>query len=144
MKSAARWMRTREQQLAKQGVAVSRNNHILAFGEVFETSLTFSDSINSFSILSRKVWSGAKTSPRGPLLGAKTGPPGPDIDAIFIGPAEYEVSSAQRKCHLAVKICQRNDMDACVESVSDGSEEGGDPIDKSTRCYPLGCMEGRK
>ena len=48
--SAVRWMSTREQQLAKQRVAVSRNDYILAFGEVFETSLTFWDSINSFSV----------------------------------------------------------------------------------------------
>ena len=37
MKSAARWMSTREQRLVKQGVAVLRNNHILVFGKVFET-----------------------------------------------------------------------------------------------------------
>ena len=46
----ARWMSAREQRIAKQRVAVSRNDHILAFGEVFETSLTFWDSMNSFSI----------------------------------------------------------------------------------------------
>ena len=40
----------REQQLAKQRVAVSRNDYILTFGEVFETSLTFWDSMNSFSV----------------------------------------------------------------------------------------------
>ena len=43
-------MSTREQRLAKQRVAVSRNDHILAFGEVFETTLTFWDSLNSFSV----------------------------------------------------------------------------------------------
>ena len=43
-------MSTREQQLAQQRVAVSRNDHILAFGEVFETLLTFWDSMNSFSV----------------------------------------------------------------------------------------------
>ena len=47
MKFAARWI---EQRLVKQRVAISRNDHILAFGEVFETSLTFWDSINSLSI----------------------------------------------------------------------------------------------
>ena len=52
MKFVARWMSTREQQLAKQRVAVSRNDHILAFGEVFETSLTFWNSFNiHFAIL---------------------------------------------------------------------------------------------
>ena len=80
-------------------------------------------------MLSRKFWSGSKTGPGGPLLGAKTGPPGPDIDAI-IGPAENKVSSAQRKCHPTVRICQRSDMDACVESVSDGTEERGDLIEE--------------
>ena len=40
----------REQQLAKQRVAILRNDHILAFGEVFEISLTFWDSLKSFSI----------------------------------------------------------------------------------------------
>ena len=45
-------MSTREQRLAKQRVAVSRNDHILAFGEVFETSLTFWNSFNvRFAIL---------------------------------------------------------------------------------------------
>ena len=42
----ARWMNTREQQLVKQRVAVSRNNHILVFCEVFKTSLTFQNSFN--------------------------------------------------------------------------------------------------
>ena len=37
----------REQQLAKQRMTISKNDHILAFGEVFETSLT---SWNSFII----------------------------------------------------------------------------------------------
>lgn len=42
-----------------------------------------------------------------------------------------------------------NDMDACVESMSDGGEEGGDLIKEvyeymTQRRYPLGCMEGRK
>ena len=42
-------MSTREQQLVKQRMAISRNHHIFAFGEVFETSLT---SFNiSFAIL---------------------------------------------------------------------------------------------
>ena len=50
MKSATRWMSTREQRLAKQRVTILRNDHILAFGEVFETSLTFCDSVNSFSV----------------------------------------------------------------------------------------------
>ena len=50
MKSTATWMSTREQQLVKQRVAVSRNDYILTFGEVFETSLTFWDSMNSFSV----------------------------------------------------------------------------------------------
>ena len=50
MKSAARWMSTREQQLVKQGVAVTRNVHNLAFGKVFETSLTFWGSMNYFSV----------------------------------------------------------------------------------------------
>ena len=43
-------MSMREQQLAKQRVAISRNDYILTFGEVFETSLTFWDSMNSFSV----------------------------------------------------------------------------------------------
>ena len=49
VKSAVRWMSTRmkEQRLANQRVAISRNDHILTFGEVFETSLTF---WNSFSV----------------------------------------------------------------------------------------------
>ena len=50
MKFAARWMSMREQRLAKQRVTVSRNDPILTFGEVFETSLTFWDSMNSFSV----------------------------------------------------------------------------------------------
>ena len=50
MKSVARSTSAREQQLAKQRVAVSRNDHILTFGEVFETLLTFWDSMNSFSV----------------------------------------------------------------------------------------------
>ena len=42
-----------------------------------------------------------------------------------------------------------NDMNACVESVSDGGEEGGDLVEEVYKymmqwCYPLGCMEGRK
>ena len=49
MKSAERSMSMREQQLAKQRMAVSRNHHILTFSEVFETSLT---SWNSFNTLS--------------------------------------------------------------------------------------------
>ena len=40
----------REQRLVKPRVAVLRNDHILAFGEVLETSLTFWDSMNSFSV----------------------------------------------------------------------------------------------
>ena len=48
MKSVARLMSTREQQLAKQRVGISRNDHILAVSEVLETSLTF---WNSFSML---------------------------------------------------------------------------------------------
>ena len=36
-----------EEQLAKQRMVVLGNDHILAFGKVFETSLTF---LNSFSI----------------------------------------------------------------------------------------------
>ena len=47
MKSVARSVSTREQQLAKQRMAVTRNGHIFAFGEVFETSLT---SWNSFNV----------------------------------------------------------------------------------------------
>ena len=50
-------MSTREQRLAKQRVAVSRNDHILAFSEVFETSLTFCDSVNSFSTTSCRATS---------------------------------------------------------------------------------------
>ena len=39
-----------------------------------------------------------------------------------------------------------NDMNACVESVSDGGEEGGDLVEEvykymMQRCYPLGCMK---
>ena len=42
-----------------------------------------------------------------------------------------------------------NDIDACMESMSDGGEEGGDLIKEvyeymTQRRYPLGCMEGRK
>ena len=42
-----------------------------------------------------------------------------------------------------------NDMNACVESVSDGGEEGGDLVEEvykymMQRCYPLRCMEGQK
>ena len=42
-----------------------------------------------------------------------------------------------------------NDMDACVESMSDGREEGGDLIEEvyeymTQRLYPLGCTERRK
>ena len=48
LKSTARLMSTREQWLAKQRMAVSRNNHILAFGEVFETLLTFWKALPSF------------------------------------------------------------------------------------------------
>ena len=47
MKSIVRSMSMREQQLAKQIMAVSRNNHIIMFGEVFETSLM---SWNSFNV----------------------------------------------------------------------------------------------
>ena len=52
MKSRVRWMSMREQWLANQRVAVSRNDDILALGEVFETSLTFWNSFNiHFAIL---------------------------------------------------------------------------------------------
>ena len=47
MKSAARLVSMREQWPAKQKMAVSRNDHILMFGEVFKTSLT---SWNSFNV----------------------------------------------------------------------------------------------
>ena len=47
MKSAGRLMSTRDQWLAKQRIAVSRNGHILTFGEVFKTLLT---SWNSFNV----------------------------------------------------------------------------------------------
>ena len=46
VKSAARSMSTREQRLAKQRMVVSRNNHILAFGEVFESRSFPSNSLN--------------------------------------------------------------------------------------------------
>ena len=53
MKSAVRWMSMRKQWLAsKQWSSRLRNDHILALGEVFKTSLTFWNSFNiRFAIL---------------------------------------------------------------------------------------------
>ena len=52
VKSVVRWMSTREQRLEKQRVAVSRNDHILVFSEVFKPSLTFWKSFSArFAIL---------------------------------------------------------------------------------------------
>ena len=47
VKSTVKSMSMREQQLAKQRMAVLRNDHILMFSEVFETSLA---SWNSFNV----------------------------------------------------------------------------------------------
>ena len=47
----ARPMSTREQWLVKQRMAVLRNNHILTFGKVFETSLTPGTLCHSFHTL---------------------------------------------------------------------------------------------
>ena len=44
-----RSMSTREQRLVKQRMAVLRNNHILTFGKVFETSLTSWNALPFFS-----------------------------------------------------------------------------------------------
>ena len=54
VKSATRLMSTGEQhvhvQLVKHRMVVSRNDHILAFGEVFETSLTSWNSLNIYML----------------------------------------------------------------------------------------------
>ena len=59
-------MSTREQQLVKQRMAISKNHHIFAFGEVFETSLT---SFNiSFAILLTLVTHGRPSQKHRPCL----------------------------------------------------------------------------
>ena len=68
MKSAVRWMSMREQWLANQRVAVSRNDDILALGEVFETSLTFWNSFNFVILLTLVVAHGRSSQKHLPRL----------------------------------------------------------------------------
>ena len=92
--------------------------------------------------MSRKIWSGAKTSPGGPFLVAKNCPPGLQMCPLVVRP--YQKWSGEYKCQAHSENAILDAMDSFSDEAGDLMEEDYQYMMQKRYVYLLGYTEGRK